>query len=182
MKSNKTKKGQHQFTPKKNIPSSKSHPASRPSEEQKRSSYIFKLGCIIAVVGFLIYSQSLKYDFTYDDSISITDNAITTKGVKSLGTIFTTVFYSGSAATDVSLYRPVPKAVFAVCWSVSSGNPFFFHLVNVLVYALTGLILFLTLVKFFPKNIFIPFITSLLFITHPIHTEVVDNCKSLDEF
>src|SRR5205823_3667033 len=124
---------------KKNIPSSKSHPAALLSEERKRSSYIFKLGCFVAVIGFLIYSPSLKYGFTYDDSISITDNAITTKGVKSLTTIFSTAFYSGSAATDVSLYRPVTKAVFAVCWSVSSGNPFFFHLVNVLVYALTGL-------------------------------------------
>ena len=175
MKSNKPKKGQHQPASKKNI-SSKNHSAALSFEQQSRTPYMFKLGCIIAVFGFLIYFQSLKYEFTYDDSIAIKDNTITTKGIKSIGTIFTTAFYSGSAATDVSLYRPIPKAMFAVCWSTSSGSPWIYHLVNVLAYALTGLMLFLTLTKCFPNNIFIPFIASILFIAHPIHTEVVNIC------
>jgi hypothetical protein len=49
------------------------------------------------------------------------------------------------------------------------------------VHAHRGL-LFITLTKLLPqKNLLIPFLTTLLFIAHPIHTEVVVNIKSRDE-
>jgi protein O-mannosyl-transferase len=44
------------------------------------------------------------------------------------------------------------------------------------------LILFLVLCQLFEyQNLLLPFISTLLFATHPIHTEVVNNIKSMDE-
>ena len=61
------------------------------------------------------------------------------------------------------------------------------HLVNVLLFALTILILFILLERLF-KNykpdkwyLSIAFVASLLFLAHPIHTEVVANIKGRDE-
>ncbi|MFC2152130.1 hypothetical protein ACFLSE_06335 [Bacteroidota bacterium] len=64
---------------------------------------------------------------------------------------------------------------------------FISHLINVLLYSLTVLVLFLVLERLF-KNfktdiwyLSIPFLASLLFLIHPIHTEVIANIKGRDE-
>lgn len=61
------------------------------------------------------------------------------------------------------------------------------HLVNVLLYGLTGIVLYLLLLQLLGKRkntvfaYFVSLITVCLFITHPIHTEVVANIKGRDE-
>ncbi|MBL0342616.1 MAG: DUF1736 domain-containing protein [Bacteroidetes bacterium] len=55
------------------------------------------------------------------------------------------------------------------------------HWINVLLYALTGFVLFSSLLKISSGNILFSFITSILFIAHPVHTEVVASIKSRDE-
>jgi len=55
------------------------------------------------------------------------------------------------------------------------------HLVNVLLYALTGVVLFLLLSLLFRNMPFFVLAVTLLFMAHPIHTEVVANIKSRDE-
>ncbi|HSH50969.1 MAG TPA: hypothetical protein VK982_04515 [Bacteroidales bacterium] len=61
------------------------------------------------------------------------------------------------------------------------------HFFNVLLYALTGLLLFyiLTIILHQHKSekwfLSLPFVATLLFILHPIHTEVVANIKGRDE-
>lgn len=56
------------------------------------------------------------------------------------------------------------------------------HVVNVLLYALTGIVLLWFLRKVvFTGNPVPAFIAALLFVIHPIHTEVVANVKSRDE-
>jgi tetratricopeptide (TPR) repeat protein len=66
-------------------------------------------------------------------------------------------------------------------------NPFFSHLINILLYALTGsmiFIIFSRLLKAPPGNPWyqgIPFLVSMIFMAHPVHTEVVANIKGRDE-
>ncbi len=65
------------------------------------------------------------------------------------------------------------------------------HLVNVLLYGLTGVVLFWLLLKMFAKDGrltvaqgYAPFVAlgaTLLFMVHPVHTEVVANVKGRDE-
>lgn len=64
---------------------------------------------------------------------------------------------------------------------------FISHLINVLFYALTVLVLYILLERLFKEYksdqwyLSIPFIASILFLAHPIHTEVVANLKGRDE-
>ncbi len=64
---------------------------------------------------------------------------------------------------------------------------FFSHFVNVLLYTLTVIVLYALLENLFGKNnsgkwyLSLPFLATLLFLAHPIHTEVVANIKGRDE-
>ncbi|MEM8908823.1 MAG: tetratricopeptide repeat protein, partial [Bacteroidota bacterium] len=66
-------------------------------------------------------------------------------------------------------------------------RPFIGHLINVLLYGLTAVLLYLLLLQLlriqstsaFPY--FVAFLTALLFLVHPLHTEAVANIKGRDE-
>ena len=67
------------------------------------------------------------------------------------------------------------------------GNPSISHFINVLLYALCAYLLFQVLMALFPPQAHekcyftLPFVATLLFVAHPIHTEVVANIKGRDE-
>lgn len=151
------------------------------SSEETHKRNIRLYGLIIAIIGFVIYIQSVNYGFTLDDRTVIVENKVTTQGVAALGTIFTKPYMYGSVLPDDKIYRPISKAIFALCWTLSPAKPFLFHLFNVLFYALTGFFLFVTLSKYMTNNLALPFMASLFYIVHPLHTEVVDSVKSMDE-
>ena len=66
-------------------------------------------------------------------------------------------------------------------------NPAVGHVFNAIYYAFIGLVLFLILFKLFPpdKNkawyLSFPLIATLIYVTHPLHTEAVANIKGRDE-
>src|SRR6185503_709919 len=104
------------------------------------------------------------------------------QGTSSIPLIFKTSYRFGYRAGDDELYRPIPLAVFATLWQYFPDNPFPFHLVNVLLYALSAFVLYKVLRRIFAGyHSLLSFAATLLFIAHPLHTEVVSNIKSLDE-
>lgn len=139
------------------------------------------LAMIVAVVGMAIYIQTMSYDFVLDDWSLIKENRVTQKGFSAIGEIFKTSYRYGYNIQGDELYRPIPKAIFAAFWGMFPDNPFPGHLLNILLYGLSGYLLMLTLARLFTQHLFIPFAASLLFMVHPLHTEVVANIKSLDE-
>jgi len=79
-------------------------------------------------------------------------------------------------------YRPIPLITHAVEYGLFGQNQLISHFLNVLIFAFCGIILFNTLKHLFPKyNLLVPWITTLLFVAHPIHAEVVANIKGRDE-
>jgi tetratricopeptide (TPR) repeat protein len=80
------------------------------------------------------------------------------------------------------LYRPLSLVMFAIEWQVAPATPALGHLVSVLLYAVTAAVLFRFLRDLFVGyDVVVPFAIALLWIAHPIHTEVVANIKSRDE-
>lgn len=145
------------------------------------SKLVNMLGIIVAAVAFVIYFQTLRFDFALDDYSVIMENHQTQQGTSALSEIFKTTYRFGYTIQGDELYRPLSKAVFAIIWQFAPKNPLPGHVINLLMYALTGFVLFTTLSRFIKNNIYIPFIASLLYVAHPIHSEVVSNIKSLDE-
>ena len=159
----------------------------KPTKKAKVNKAIFErrtwgYGLVLALIAFFLYTNTLNHGYTLDDHSAITDNFVTKKGMESIPTIFTTHYRYGYWRSAGELYRPVSLAMFATEWEFAGDNPLVFHLVNVLLYALSGFLIFLTLSKILRNfNVLIPFFATLLFIAHPVHVEVVANIKSRDE-
>jgi hypothetical protein len=80
------------------------------------------------------------------------------------------------------MYRPLSVAAFACEWAIAPNAPGFHHFLNVLWFALSAGLLYLTLTKLLTTQPrLLAAIATALFIAHPIHTEVVANIKSRDE-
>jgi protein O-mannosyl-transferase len=138
--------------------------------------------CIIAFFSFALYANTLGHDYAVDDGTVMQNNKIVKKGISAIPEIFTTRYRAGFWERKENLYRPLSLVMFAAEWQLSPEKPFLGHLVNVLLYGITGILLFITMTKLLSKkNHLIPFLTTLLFIAHPVHTEVVANIKSRDE-
>ena len=168
-------------------PASRPAPAAkRPAPRVSRSDIQIKgalwVGLAASILGFLLYANTLGHQYTLDDFSIIKSNWITKGGLKNIGLIFSTEYRFGSWNSPGSLYRPIPLSMFALEWQLSPDNPFLGHLLNALFYALTGWVLWSTwrriLVDYPPV---LAAIAVLVFMAHPVHTEVVANIKSRDE-
>ena len=142
------------------------------------------LGIMIAAFAFILYAQSIRHNYTLDDHPVIDENTITRMGFSGIPTILKTDYWYGAGRDQLRgpIYRPTSLIVFAAAWELSPNDPHVYHFINVLFYAITCLLLFLVLCKLFKsQNLLFPFVCALLYTAHPIHTEVVNNIKSLDE-
>jgi hypothetical protein len=148
---------------------------------------------ILLVLPFLLYHHSTNLGYVLDDQIVITDNKFTKKGFSGIDDLLTTESMTGYFGEQKNLvqgnrYRPLSLITFAIEYDIAGGlNPRWSHFFNILLYALTGLLLFRILSMMLRKRkedvwwLAIPFLTCLFFITHPIHSEAVANIKGRDE-
>jgi protein O-mannosyl-transferase len=139
---------------------------------------------LVAVVALLVFVNSKDNTFVLDDHGIIKANKITKAGISSdnLKLIFTSALRKGDVTdNENSLYRPMPKAIFAAEWQISKGDPSFFHKVNIAFYILCCIAIYLVLFHALKRNWLLAASISLLYAVHPIHSEVVANVKSLDE-
>ena len=142
------------------------------------------LGIIIAAFAFLLYAQSISFNYILDDEYVIKNNKVVQEGISSISTILSTDYFSGYKRLNLSgpVYRPIPLILYAIEWNLFQDSPHIFHFINVLLYAFTCWVLFLLLCNLFKKqNLLFPFVCSLFYAVHPIHTEVVNYIKSADE-
>ncbi len=149
---------------------------------------------LIFIFAFLLYANTLTHEYTQDDAIVIYDNMFTTKGFKGIpGILKNDTFYGffkvegKDKLVSGGRYRPLTLVLFAVEVGLFGQSPFVGHLVNILLYGLLGVVLYLLLVRLFlaragtPSAPLIALIAALFFIAHPVHTEVVANIKGRDE-
>jgi len=146
-----------------------------------------KQGILLIVAAFAVYGNTLTHDYALDDHIVITGNNFTKRGFAGVRDIMTHDTFAGANGEAPGLsggrYRPLSIVTFAVEREMFGLNPFVGHLVNVALFAITGLLIFIFLMRVLPagNGNLIPLLVALLFIVHPIHTEVVANIKSRDE-
>jgi len=151
---------------------------------------------IISLLAIVLYMESVGFAYVLDDTILIAENKFTQKGINGIGDIFRYESFRGYFGEQKDLveggrYRPLSIATFALEKSITGGKPSVSHLINVLLYVLTGILLYRVLLFMFPKArsestrekwfFTVPFVAAILFIAHPLHIEVVGNVKGRDE-
>jgi tetratricopeptide (TPR) repeat protein len=140
------------------------------------------VGALAAVLGFVLYLNTFGHLYVLDDYSAIKDNWVVKGGLKNLDIIFSTEYRYGAWGSPGPLYRPLSLVMFAIEWGLAPDQPWLSHVINVLFYALTGWLLWITWRRILAD--YAPALAAaavLLFMAHPVHTEVVANIKSRDE-
>ena len=136
---------------------------------------------LILLLSFAVYFNSLSNSFVHDDAIQVLENPWITN-IKYIPEIFSKNvwgFRAGSATTNY--YRPLMHITYMLDYYIFGLNPRAFHLVNILFHAGVSILVFIIVLRLLGESqpsatstYLIPsFTATMLFITHPIHTEAV---------
>ncbi len=144
---------------------------------------------VLLLLGLVFYGNSFFNQYALDDGIMIAKNEYVQAGISGIGDLLTRDSYAsfyaqsgGRGELSGGRYRPLSQVTFAVEQEFFGNNAFIRHFVNVALYILSViLLLYFLRVHVFPARPELAFLTALIFLIHPIHTEVVANVKSRDE-
>jgi len=161
-------------------PNQKSRTVTSHSGSSEKNNWV--LYGALALFAFVLYANTIGHGYVLDDASTITENHFVKQGLSGIGNILTSEYRAGYWVSEGNLYRPLSLIMFNIEWTIAPDNPMLPHTVNVLLYVLTCLVLYRFISKMpIPNAGHIALISTLLFIAHPIHTEVVANIKSRDE-
>ncbi len=154
---------------------------------------VYRIGPLFAILGALLYFQTVSFEYTQDDAIVINENMYTTKGVDGIsGLLSHDTFYgyfkdeSKTRLVSGGRYRPLTPIMFAIEYDIAGNHPWFSHLISAICYGLLCWVLFgflreLLTPRMSSSALQISIVATLIFALHPIHTEVVGNIKGRDE-
>ncbi len=156
-------------------------PVLNPGNSVSKVGLFIPLALLILLI-FPIYANTLKASWQMDDKPNIVDN--TRLHIDNLmpSTLYQTFF--ASPGSIKKLYRPLPCLTFALNWYFGKDDPTGYHLVNILIHALTSIILFLTVWTLFQTPVlrdkyderdayFISLLSAVLWSINPIQTQAV---------
>jgi protein O-mannosyl-transferase len=136
-------------------------------------------------LSILLYANTISHEYALDDSVIITDNQYTKQGIKGIGKLVSQDLFSGIYGQGLDIgggrWRPLPLITHALEWQLFGESPAISHFLNVILFAFSMVFLWRFLNEVFKNHVWLPFLTVLIFIFHPVHTEVVANIKSRDE-
>ncbi|HTA81916.1 MAG TPA: tetratricopeptide repeat protein [Bacteroidia bacterium] len=144
----------------------------------RRFNLVFTL---IVIAGcFILYGNSAYNGYSLDDEFVLHGDSTVQKGVKGIPTLFKSRYaWDQKGAYG---YRPVAKVTFAIEDQFFGLAPGAGHVINVIIYACIVIFLFYFLRRILYGLVsdYFLFIVIALFLTHPLHTEVVDSLKNRD--
>jgi len=181
--------------PKEKIEIESKKPKRKKIEKYKNLNLNTKLiiGLLFIALAFGLYAQCLQYGYVLDDKIVLSGNTFTKKGFAGITELFSTDSFQGYFGEQKDLvqggrYRPLSLVTFAIEHEFLGLNSSVSHIINVILYGLCAFISFISLRLLFKEKTegihliySISFLSALLFLVHPIHTEAVANIKGRDE-
>lgn len=152
----------------------------KPSKDRK----LLKIIIAIAVLGFVLYGFSISNGYNIDDDYVCENHQLVKQGIKGIPEIFASR-YNNSGGVLFG-YRPVTIAIFAIEYQIFGESASIGHFFNIVYYILVCILLFFFLrnllqTKFASSCYAIATITTVIFMAHAIHTEVVLSLKNREE-
>lgn len=135
---------------------------------------------LIIVLGFAVHFSSLFNGFVWDDIGQIVNNGMTqhVSNIKSF--FFGLKDLDGNTVKIAAIYyRPLMASMFAIMNTIFGPQPFYFHLLSVLLHLIITVFIFKLFSDFF--KIPIALALSLIFLVHPFNTEVVNYASALND-
>ena len=155
---------------------------------------------VLVIISLALFSNTFQNSFTWDDKSFIVKN-VSIRSIKNIPSFFTPQYWQGlflkRSRTEpllVAIYRPLSMISFAFDYLLWRLNPAGFHLTNILLHALSVILVYFfvyrllrgvessdsSTLKIYTRSdpLNIPFITALIFASHPIHVESVTWIKN----
>lgn len=145
-----------------------------------------RFSLLLVLLVFIVYGNSLRNGYAMDDEYFTNGgtsplNDHIREGFRGIPAIFKSRTFFGEDGGGSS-YRPVAAATFAIEYALAGESPQLSHFISLLLYAVILVLLFALLRRWFKaQGDWFAFFIALLFLVHPLHTEVVDNIKCRDE-
>ncbi len=155
--------------------------ASLQDPKKQRRTYFL----VIVAIAFLFYGNSIGNGYALDDNyVTATGpqnpNPRVQKGFAGIAEIFSSHYFESEKQNFE--YRPLVLTTFAIEYQFFGSNPHVSHFINIMLYALTGIVLLLVLTQLFAGfHALFPLFITVFFMAHPVHSEVVNNLKCRDE-
>jgi tetratricopeptide (TPR) repeat protein len=151
-------------------------PKNSPVSEKKRK--IDWMVASIFALCFILYGNSIRNHYAMDDEL-VTNSKKFDIGVKAIPKIWVSLYSEGKLKYE---YRPIVQTTYAIEHQFFGENPHVSHFINILLYAFLCFFLFKILKKLLKKyNPLFAYVIVLIFLAHPVHTEVVASLKNRDE-
>lgn len=120
-------------------------------------------------LSFLIYGNGISGEFVFDD-VTVIQNRGDLKNPDNFWNLFVSPYHQNMPKTG--LFRPLTMVSYALNHHIFGSSPVSFHITNVIIHALNSFLVF-WLVNYLFKSKQVAFLSFLLFLLHPIHTEAV---------
>jgi len=132
---------------------------------------------LIIILGFAVYGNSLNGEFIYDDLIVIRDNVFVKSWIYA-PKLFTREIGAGTSAR-FNYYRPFAMLTILADYSFWRLNVQGYHFTNIVIHTLTALSLYWFVALLYGDRL-LSLLASILFLVHPIHSEVVSwiSCRA----
>lgn len=150
------------------------------------NAYPLYLITALIVIPLITYFPSLFNYFVWDDEEQIVNNVIIQK-LSNIPSLFTSsTFNTGGAGLTGFYYKPLMPTAFSINYFIWHANPFGFHLFDLVLHIINGVLVFILLKKLFilqkiPYSKTLAFLLSIIFVIHPANTESVAYISSTQE-
>lgn len=134
-----------------------------------KRSEIALVATLLALISFAAYGNVLRGEFVYDDEFFILENPAI-KNLRNIGSFFTSKY--ALSDTGHFIYRPLRTLSYAIDYYFWGLNPFGYHLWNLLLHIMNGVLLYIFLDSLFRKKS-AAVISAAIFAVHPVQTDAV---------
>jgi tetratricopeptide (TPR) repeat protein len=135
----------------------------------KRQPWIF---AAVALLSVLVYANSLRNDFVWDDNELIVDNPAV-HSLSDIPVFFTGDFWSQSSQPSArGYYRPMVLVSYAVDYALWGEHPAGFHLTNMFLHAVAAMLVCMLVLQLSEK-VAAALVAGILFAVLPVHVESV---------
>lgn len=126
---------------------------------------------VLIIAGIGVYFNSFHNDFVFDDVFQVVNNTAI-RSFKNIPDIFShSLSYYGGEKNDM-FYRPLQNITYMVNYFFGKLNPAGYHAMNAMLHIAVSVLLFY-FVSLISQNRVLSFLTALLYLVHPVHTEAV---------
>jgi hypothetical protein len=134
----------------------------------------------IVIIGLIVFCNGFFNGFVKDDHAEIIENPVV-QSIQNFPNFFTgSLFYNGLGQQLAgSFYRPITSVVFSSIYSLFGASSFAFHFFPILFFIINACFVFYLFKQFFKTAI--AFALSLVFLVHPINSEVALYISALQE-